>query len=94
MVEESCDLMRDRRLSRACLSEKNETTFRVGVRVIHPIGNEFQECHACSRKTALVGIKSRVYPAGDFSDYCIEFYDNYQIGNQKAIKDYLPTFES
>jgi hypothetical protein len=76
------------------LSEKNETTFRVGVRVVHPIDDEVQECHACSHKTALVGTESRVDPAWDFSDYCIEFYDNYRIGNPEAIEDYLPTFES
>jgi hypothetical protein len=86
--------MRDRRLSRACLSEKNETTFRGGVVVVYPIGNEVQECRACSLKTALGGTKSRVGFVWDVSDYCIEFYDNYQIGNPEAIKDYLPTSES
>src|SRR6266852_638195 len=76
--------MRDRRLSRACLSEKNETTFRG--RIVHPIDNEVQECHACSHKTALVWTKSRVESVWDFSDFCIEFYDNYRIGNQKPSK--------
>ena len=76
------------------MSEKNETTFRVGVWAVHPIGNEVQECHTCSHKTALAGTKSRVDPVGDFFDYYIEFYDNYRIGNPKAIKDYLRTSET
>ena len=25
----------------------------------------------------------------DFSDVCIEFYDDYRIGNPESIKDYL-----
>ena len=70
-VEKSCNLVCDRRLSRACLSEKNETTLRG--RVIHPIDNEVQECYACSQKTTFVGTKSRVEFAWDFSDFCIEF---------------------
>ena len=86
--------MRDRRLSRACLSEKHKTTFRVGVGVVHPLDNEVQECYACSHETTPVGPKSRVESIWDFSDFCIEFYDNYQIGNPEAIKDYLPASET
>jgi hypothetical protein len=66
--------------------------FRGGV--VHPIDNEVQESHACSHKTALVGTKSRVESVWDFSDFCIQFYNNYRIGNPEAIKDYLPVSEA
>jgi hypothetical protein len=62
--------------------------------VVHPIDNEVQECHACSYKTALVGTKSRLESIWDFSDFCIKFYDNYQIYNPEEIKDYLPASET
>ena len=64
------------------------------IRSLTPINNKVQESHACSHKTALVGIKPRVDRAWDFSDYCVEFYDNYQIRNPEAIKVYLPAFET
>src|SRR6266404_9436289 len=79
LVEQTCDRMGDRRLSRACLAEKDETTFRGGV--VHPIDNEVQECHACSQKTALVGTESRAESVWDFSDFRIEFYCITTIGS-------------
>ena len=56
IIEAACDLMRDRRLSRARLSEKNETALGSGI--IHPVGDEVEEGCACSHDAALVGCES------------------------------------
>src|SRR6266581_9416802 len=76
-VEATRDLMRNGRLSRACLPEKNETTLGSGM--VHPIDDEVQEGHARSRKTAFLRCEARAFPIWDFSDFCIQVYDDYQI---------------
>ena len=39
--------------------------------------------NACSQETALVRTESRAESVWDFSDFCIEFYDDYQIGKPR-----------
>ena len=81
IIEAACNLMRNRRLSRARLPEKNEAALGSGI--VHPIDDEVEEGRACSRKTALIGCESRACPVWDFSNFSIYLCGNRQVDNSR-----------
>ena len=84
IIEAARNLMRNRRLSRAGLPEKDETALGSGI--IHPIGDEVEESRACSRKTALFGYESRACTIWDFSNCRIYLCGNRQVNGSQGIK--------
>jgi hypothetical protein len=67
LIETTRDLVCDRRLSSARLSEQDKS--RLGAGVVHPTNNEVQESCARSRKAAFLRHEARARPIRYFSDF-------------------------
>jgi hypothetical protein len=67
--EVTCDLVRNRGLSRASLTKENEPTFKF--RILDPLDDIVQEMFPCARKTGLLIVKLPASLVRQFSDYCI-----------------------